>query len=97
MSDTPVHSADKEISPDHPMRAVTGYLGIPDLPPRPLYPIEAEAPIIEAFENTNRRSWITCTPTAIATTALTALRGAGWRIMPPATRSDASYRAGAGE
>lgn len=58
------------------------YLGIPDLPRKPLYPIEAEAPIISAFEE--RSEWINVTPTAVATTALTALREAGWRLIPPA-------------
>lgn len=59
-------------------------LTVPGLPERPLYPIEAEAPIVAAFEGTNREAWINVTPTAIATASLTALREAGWRLLPPA-------------
>ena len=61
---------------------------MPNLPPKPLYPIEAEQPIIDAFTQTNRAHWIAVSPTAIATTALTALREAGWRLLPPAPRAD---------
>lgn len=61
---------------------VMRYLSVPGLTPKPKYPLEAEAPIVHAF--VERSEWINVAPTAIATTALTALRDAGWRLMPPA-------------
>lgn len=45
------------------------------------YPIQAEQPIIDAFNE--RSDWITVSPTAIATAALTALMEAGWSIAAP--------------
>lgn len=45
------------------------------------YPIQAERPIADAFEL--RAAWITVSPTAIATAALSALVAAGWSIVPP--------------
>lgn len=45
------------------------------------YPIEAETPIIEALKE--RPQWLNVTPAAIATTALSALREAGWGLVYP--------------
>lgn len=45
------------------------------------YPIEAEQPIVS--ELALREGWLNVTPTAIATTVLTALTEAGWRLVYP--------------
>lgn len=46
------------------------------------YPLIAEIPIVEALSE--RNGWINVEPVAIATTALSALAAAGWRLIPPA-------------
>ncbi len=54
---------------------------MPNLPPRDRWDKDAEAVIVEAFTNTNRKAWINVTPTAIATSALSALYDAGFQLM----------------
>ena len=52
-----------------------------DQPPKARWDKNAEAVIVEAFRDTNRTEWINVSPTAIATSALSALYDAGFRVM----------------